>query len=254
MSMVEFQTGTLLVLCITSLAIVWLLWTARSDQKAVQEQTLEGVGHELRLNLQRFMAELAAITRDEPVMGGEMMRVYHPQLDAVYRQVIPANRNALAIIGATYQTIQSRKNDIVNTFNAGRDVKQDAAPAAIDALIDAIITLYLWEEHGGKRPQDAHSTRSWHVRKWMRNYGMHQDLFPGLYLRDAVVERLRQYGMTLTPKPLSMSAHEYWNKRYDRRADPRAPFWTRKAAKSDEVALAETVARPIRDGERVVVG
>ena len=250
---VEFQTGALLMIMIAALTIAFISWRDRNDRKEVEGQVLEGVGHELRQNVQRFMAELAAITRDEPVIGGELMVVRHPQLDAVYAQNVPANRNALSVIGTTYQNLQSRKNDIILAAQNNQDLNS-ATPAAIDSVIDAIVILYLWEEHGGARPADAHSTRSWRVRQWMKDHGMAWDTFPDMHLRDAVVERLRTYGMTLTPRPLTHTAHEYYSMQYDRKADPRAPMWRRKQIKTEPVQTAEEVARPLRDGEQVVVG
>jgi len=66
------------------------------------------------------------------------------------------------------------------------------------------------------------------VRDWMKRHGFRADALPGLHLRDEVVERLRSYGMTLTPKPLTYTASQYYAKLYDRKADPNAPFWKRK--------------------------
>lgn len=250
---VEFQTGALLLLAITGLVIAYTLWRDREDRRMVVDQTLEGVGHEMRINLQRFMAELAALTRNEPVLGGELMRVQHPQLDAVYAQMIPANRNALSVFSAMYQTLQSRKNDIIHAAQAGEDPNV-ATPAAIDAVIDAIVTLYLWECHNGKRPNEAEATRSWKVRTWMKGHGMQWDVFPDMHLRDAAVERLREMGMTLTPRPLTHTAHEYYSMQYDRKADPRAPMWRRKQKKEEAVQTAEEVARPLSAGDQVVTG
>lgn len=235
---VEFQTGALLLLGISTLIIAYLLWMNRSERIETGRQALEGVGHELRINIQRFMAELAAITRGETVMGGDLMPIHHPQLDAIYSQMVPANRNALSVIGATYQTLVARKADIRAAYAHNADPNHET-PSAIDAVIDAIVTLYMWEEHGGRRPQDAHATRSWHVRDWMKSHGMAADIFPNMHLRDAVVERLRTYGMKLTPKPLTHTAHEYYSMRYDRYSDPRSPFGKRKQPKPEEMRIVE---------------
>ncbi len=225
---VEFQTGALLLLAAASLVVAWTIWAERNDRQEAASQTLEGVGHELRITIQRFMVELAGITRGQMVQGGELMAISHPQLDAVYSAMIRANRNALSVIGATYQTLQARKMDIRAAWAQGRDATPEA-DEAVDAVIDAIVTLYLWEEHGGRRPADAHATRSWHVREWMKGHGWKRsDIFPGLHLRDEVVRRLRAYGMTLTPQPLSHTAHEYYSMRYDRYADEHGPFGRRR--------------------------
>ena len=118
----------------------------------------------------------------------------------------------------------------------------DALSEAVDAVIDGIAALYLWEEHKGASPSEAESTRSWHVRDWMKAHKFQVDAFPGLHLRDAVVERLRLWGMTLTPKPLTHTAYEYYAMQYDRKADPRAPFWKRRAAKPAEAEPAVDVS------------
>ncbi len=232
---VEYQAGALLILAVAALVIAWVVWANRQDQREAAEQTIEGVGHELRITIQRFMAELAAITRGERVDGGDLMAVSHPQLDAVYASMVRANRNALSVIGATYQTLQARKLDIREAWAQGRAPTEEAG-LAVDAVIDAIVTLYLWEEHGGRRPGEAHATRSWRVRQWMKSHGMSSDVFPGMHLRDAVVERLRIYGMTLTPHPLTHTAHEYYSLRYDRYRDPHAPFGRRlkRASSADD--------------------
>lgn len=257
---VEFQTGALLLLAVVGLTIAFILWRDRNDRKLVEEQTREGVGHELRLIIQRFMAELSAITHGEPVAGGELMAVRHPQLDAIYSLGVPANRQALSIIGATYQTLQWRKNDLTYAAQAGEDLSR-ITPEAIDAVIDAIVTLYLWEIHGGVRPADATKTRTWQVREWMKGHGMVWNVFPGMHLRDEVVERLRQYGMHLTPRPLTHTAHEYYSLRYDRKADPHGPMWRRSKKKKSKdksktppIKLAKTLPSPVGDSEQVVVG
>lgn len=251
---VEFQTGALLLLSVTTLIIAYILWANRNDRKEVEASTMEGIGHELRINIQRFMSELAAITRDEPIIGGDLMDIQHPQLDAIYSQMVPANRNALSVIGATYQTLDARKNDLRIAARANQDLSEAATPAAIDSVIDAIVTLYLWEEHAGARPTDAHATRTWHVRSWMKRHGISQDMFPGMYLRDQVVERLRQYGMTLTPRPLTHTAAEYYAKRYDRKADPNAPMWKRRPKPAEPELLETNGGRAIGSDEQVVIG
>ncbi|MEL6210516.1 MAG: hypothetical protein AAFR44_10130, partial [Pseudomonadota bacterium] len=108
-------------------------------------------------------------------------------------------------------------------LHQGQDISETLA-TAMDGAIDGIATLYMWEEHDGARPNEAQSTRSWDVRDWMKGHGFNAAAFPGMHLRDEVVERLRDYGLELTPKPLTHTAHEYYSMQYDRKADPRAPF------------------------------
>ena len=55
-----------------------------------------------------------------------------------------------------------------------------------------------------------------------------------MYLRDEVVERLRAYGLDLTPQPLTHTAHEYYNMQYDRQADIHGPLGRRKPPKAVE--------------------
>lgn len=243
MSSVEFQTLALVLLVVAAVTVAWILYLDRNERQDVARSALEGVGHELRLTIQRFMAELAPISRGENAAAGDLMPIRHPQMDAIFAHPILANRNALSVFGATYLTLESRKLDLKSAITRGGPAK-DEIEASIDATIDAIVTLYLWEEHGGARPSEAASTRSWYVRDWMKRHGFRSDVFPNRHLRDQVVERLRQYGMTLTPAPLSHTAHEYYSLRYDRKADPRGPFGRRLEATRSE--SSQTGAAPER--------
>ena len=141
--------------------------------------------------------------------------------------MIRANRNAIAVLGATYQELEARKMSLRATLAQGRD-PSTSLDDAMDAVINGIATLYMWEVHGGARPSDAGVVRSWHVRSWMKGHGFSQGALPGMYLRDEVVERLRTYGLNLTPQPLTHTAHEYYNMQYDRHADTRGPLGKRK--------------------------
>ncbi len=113
--------------------------------------------------------------------------------------------------------------------------------AAITAMISALGTLYLWEEHKGHAPDVARSTRTWDVRDWMKKHKFNATALPGLHLRDAVVESLRNFGMTLTPKPLTHTANEYYAMRYDRMADPRGPFGRRRIKTAPPPPVIEAV-------------
>ena len=226
MSGVEFQTGALVFLTAAALLISWVLFQDRSDRRDAAEGAIAGVGHELRITIQRFMAELAAISNGHAAGDGDLMPIKHPQLDTIFSHQIRANRNALSVIGATYLTLEARKLDLKAAFAQGRNPDMET-DAAIDAVIDAIVTLYLWEEHKGAKPTEARSTRSWQVRNWMKSHGLRKNTFPNIHLRDEVVERLRQYGMTLTPRPLTHTASEYYAMRYSRKADPHGPFGLR---------------------------
>lgn len=248
---VEFQTGALLLIAIAAILMAFIQWMNRSDRIEIGRQALEGVGHELRINIQRFMVELAQITRGQHIAGGELMAIHHPQLDAIYSQLLPANRNALSVIGTTYQNLDQHKREIRAAYGQGQDPTA-LAGEAIDSIIDAIVTLYLWEEHDGRRPKDAQPTRSWKVRHWMKGHGMRADVFPDMHLRDQVVERLRSYGMTLTPRPLTHTAHEYYSMRYSRKDDPRGPFGRRRRPKTD---TGEPVPIPAeQQDQRLVLG
>ncbi len=224
-----FLMGALLLV---GVAIAWALWSEVATRRRAERQAVEGVGHELRVNLQRFAAELSSIFADDFAGPDEILPLTHPQLDAVHAAMVPANRNALAVISAMYATLGARKTALRAAYAQGRS-PQPAAGQAADTVIDAIVALYLWECHDGARPNEAHSTRSWHVRDWMKRHGFEATLFPGMHLRDEVVERLRQYGMTLTPQPLALTAHEYYSRRYDRAADPRSPFGRRRRSRQE---------------------
>ena len=225
------------------LAVGWLLWSMRDAREDAERAALDGVTHELRLNLQRMLGELMALSGGG-YSEGALMQLRHPQLDAVHGALVHCDRRALAVMGSTYQELQSRKSLLRSALEAGGDGSAERE-AATEAAIDGLATLYLWDEHEGCRPAEARSTRSWDVRNWMKENGFGQFKLPDLHLRDAVVERLRQYGMELTPKPLTHTAFEYWSMRYDRQKDPRGVFGARKIKPVEEVeeeALAEEIA------------
>ena len=158
------------------------------------------------------------------------MSVQHPQLDAVNAGLVQCDRRALAVIGATYQDLQSRKLLLQADLEGGGQGKTEYAEA-VDAAVNGLTTLYMWDAHKGQRPDQAPSVRSWAVRDWLKSNGFGQIELPGMHLRDTVVGRLRAYGLKLTPKPLSHTAHEYWSMQYDRKADPRGVFGARRQPK-----------------------
>ena len=80
--------------------------------------------------------------------------------------------------------------------------------------------------------------RSWDVRDWMKAHGFKADAFPGMHLRDELVERLRMYGLELTPRPLTHTAWEYYNMSYDRHAERNARAEQRRARQAEEADLA----------------
>ncbi|MEE2921088.1 MAG: hypothetical protein VYC38_04945 [Pseudomonadota bacterium] len=243
-----FFTGGLGLLIAAALMIAWQLWRIRDEERDGAISALDGVSHEMRINLQRFVNEIAQLVETREAGPDVLLPVQHPQLDGVNASLIKTNRNAIAVIGATYQELEARKM----ALRAALAQKRDLTPSlddAMDATINGIATLYMWEEHAGVRPAEAGTVRSWHVRDWMKAHGFAASSFPGMHLRDEVVERLRQYGLHLTPRPLTHTAHEYYSMQYDRKADPRAPFWKRKP-KSEEVmsvAVADEAADFMED-------
>jgi hypothetical protein len=230
-----FMTGGMLLLVVSITAIGWILWAGRDAQNDAEEAALQGVGHELKLNLQRMLVELSGLAHGEAYRPGSLMAIQHPQLDAVNAGLVHCDRRALAVIGATYQSLQSRKMLLQADLEANGQGKHEF-DAAVDAAMDGLTTLYMWDEHDGQRPDEAPSTRSWSVRDWLKSNGFGRIELPGMHLRDTVVARLRAYGMTLTPKPLSHTAHEYWSMQYDRQADPRGVFGARRQPKVTKAA------------------
>ncbi len=231
MSEAQFYTfitgGIGLILC-TVLLVAWLLWRMLDEQRDGRLAALDGVSHELRINLQRMVNELSQVAANPAAGPDALLPIRHPQLDGVHASLINANRNALAVMGATYQELEARKLTLRSQLSLGRDARLPLDDA-MDATIDGIATLYMWEQHGGQRPIEAGKVRSWEVRNWMKAHGFRGDAYPDMHLRDEVVERLRNYGLVLTPRPLNMTAHEYYSMRYDRKADRRGPIGKRRA-------------------------
>ena len=230
-----FITGGVSLMIAAGLLVAWHLWRMREEHQAGIVSALDGISHELRINLQRFVSEMGQIHAIQEAGPDLLLPVRHPQLDGVNASMIRANRNALAVIGNTYQELEARKMALRAALAQRRD-PVDSMDDAMDATINGIATLYMWEVHGGARPSEVGRVRSWDVRDWMKGHNFSQQSLPGLYLRDEVVERLRAYGLHLTPRPLTHTAHEYYSMQYDRKADVHAPFGRRKTPEQLEEA------------------
>ena len=249
----SFLVGGLGLLVAAGLAIAWLLWRQDDTRREAIKLSLEGIGHEFRFNMFQAVGELADVSEGRIRLARDLPDLAHPQLDAVLAEVMAADKRPLAAVQATYQSLATSRRRLRYTMDTGEGI-DEALEQAKATAVNAISTLYLWENHEGRPPARARSTRSWWVRDWMKAHGFHQALLPGLYLRDAVVEDLRGAGMVLTPKPLALSAHEYYSRRYDRQADPRGVFGKRRNLRTDEPdaeeaageeeAQAEAPARP----------
>lgn len=240
MSDANFQSFIVIgLLCLIG-AIVFMafqVWRWIDLQKDSEDQSLAGIGHELRFNLNRVITEIGLVSRGEASAAHDLLHISHPQLDALLSRPTRADRRTLSYIRGLYDELNARKLAIRAALAQGHDTSASIETTA-DTVINGLATLYLWEKQGGKPPPEAHSTRSWSVRDWMKDHQFDTYAVPGMHLRDEVVERLRVGGMKLTPKPLTLTAHEFYSKRYDRKADPNAPFWRRKDAKPvDETPL-----------------
>ena len=232
-----FLTGGLGLLTALMTLVAWHLWRMREDTRAGRISALGGVSHELRINLQRMVSELSQVAAN-PVIGPDvLLPIRHPQLDGVNASLINANRNGIAVIGVTYQELEARKLSLraqLAQGNAPGNVLDDA----MDAAINGIAALYFWEVHHGALPAEIGRVRSWDVRYWMKAHGFKADAFPGMHLRDELVERLRMYGLELTPRPLTHTAWEYYNMSYDRHAERNARAEQRRARQAEEADLA----------------
>lgn len=236
MSDATFQTFMVTGLMVLIAAIVYLAWSAWrwvDRERDMEKLALTGIGHEMRLNLKRMISELAGIADGRIQSEVDVIPVVYPQLDGLLSRPNEADRRGLTQMRGNYNELSAHKQSLRLALAGQGDVSAPAN-AAVNAVIGSIATLYLWEEHKGCPPDAAHSTRSWHVRDWMKAHGFDARMLPGLHLRDAVVEYLRTHGMTLTPKPLTHTASEYYAMQYDRKADPNAPFWKRKAKPAPE--------------------
>lgn len=223
-----FLTSGLLVLTASIGYLAWSAWRWIDRARDMEKAALVGVGYELRMNLTRMINELAGVESGAVTSEIQLVPVVHPQLDGVLSRPNEADRESLTMMLGNYNELSAHKQTLRAALGGQGDVAA-AANVGVDAVIGSIATLYLWEEHKGAAPKVARSTRSWDVRDWMKANDFRSDMLPGLHLRDEVVERLRTLGMVLTPKPLTHTASEFYAMQYDRKADPNAPFWKRKA-------------------------
>lgn len=237
MSVAQFQTfltGGLGLLVALMTLVAWHLWRMREDSRAGRLSALEGISHEMRINLQRMVSELSQVAANASVGPDVLLPIRHPQLDGVNSALINANRHGIAVIGVTYQELEARKLSLraqLAQGNAPGNVLDDA----MDGAINGIAALYFWEVHKGALPAEIGRVRSWDVRDWMKSHGFKAEAFPGMHLRDEVVERLRMYGLELTPKPLTHTAWEYYNMHYDRHADANGPLGRRRQKPAEQV-------------------
>jgi hypothetical protein len=227
-----FLTGGLALAIALLTLVAWNLWRMRQEASAGRASALEGVAHELRINLQRMISELSQVAHHPGVGPDVLLPIRSPQLDGVNRSLINTNRNGIAVLGSTYQEMEARKLGLRAVLAQGR-VPETELDDAMDAAINGIAALYIWEVHKGALPAEIGRVRSWSVRDWMKEKNFRAEAFPGMHLRDEVVERLRLYGLELTPRPLTMTAWEYYSMQYDRHADERGPLGRRREEKPE---------------------
>lgn len=240
-----FLTSGLLILIASIGYLAWSAWRWVDRARDMEKLALAGIGYELRMNLMRMMSELSGVADGSVSSEIQLVPVVHTQLDGLLSRPNEADRESLTLMRGNYNELSAHKQSLRAALSQQADLTGPST-VAVDAVIGSIATLYLWEEHKGRSPKAAHSTRSWHVRDWMKANDFKSDLLPDLHLRDEVVDRLRALGMTLTPKPLTHTASEYYAMKYDRKADPNAPFWKRRAkavpvAADAEAEIAEAV-------------
>lgn len=225
-----FLTGGLALLIALMTLVAWNLWRMRQEASAGAASALEGVAHELRVNLHRMISELSQVAHHPGIGPDVILPVRSPQLDGVTGSLINTNRNGIAVLGNTYQEIAARKLGLRAVLAQGR-APETELDDAMDAAINGIAALYIWEVHKGALPAEIGRVRSWSVRDWMKEKNFRAEAFPGMHLRDEVVERLRLYGLELTPRPLTHTAWEYYSMQYDRHADEQGPLGRRSVKK-----------------------
>jgi hypothetical protein len=225
-----FLTGGLALLIALMTLVAWNLWRMRQEASAGAASALGGIAHELRVNLHRMISELSQVAHHPGIGPDVILPVRSPQLDGVTGSLINANRNGIAVLGNTYQEIEARKLGLRAVLAQGR-APETELDDAMDAAINGIAALYIWEVHKGALPAEIGRVRSWSVRDWMKDKNFRAEAFPGMHLRDEVVERLRLYGLELTPRPLTHTAWEYYSMQYDRHADEQGPLGRRSVKK-----------------------
>lgn len=236
-----FLVSGLLILIVAIGYLAWSAWRWVDRERDMEKRSLDGVRHEMRLNLKRLLDELRGVADGSLSSDIDIIPVVHPQLDALLSRPNEADRRGLTIIRGNYNELTAHKQTLRAALAKASDAK-GPADNATQALIGSIATLYLWEQHKGCPPDHARTTRSWDVRDWMKATPFDAHALPGLHLRDQVVEHLRSEGMVLTPKPLTHTAHEFYAMQYDRKGDPNAPFWKRKPKKeANETPEADIV-------------
>ena len=234
-----FLVSGLLVLIGALLFVAWSVWRLVERGREIEMASFAGVGYELHRNLVGFLGELSQLaTGDKPIYPA-LLPLSHPQLDALQSKPNATDRKALSRLQGTYDAMAMHKQALTVLLGE-RQPTEGVERAAAETLIRGLAELYLWQAHAAKPAHLARATRSWHVRDWMKTNGFADaHILPSVHLRDAVVQHLRDAGMSLSPKPLDHTASEYFAKRYDRKADPNAPFWRRRLPATTETSQPE---------------
>ncbi|WP_018146482.1 hypothetical protein [Henriciella marina] len=199
------------LLILAALVIGFVLWRVRSGRKPVNGTAFKLVGDEFRFMLHQAIGEVRDLEKGWIQQPDGLATIKHPQFNGLSRDAEYAKQRPLDGLHAAYQNMEASKEEVRAALSGNGD-RSAAVDGYKQSTIGAIAALYLWEKQDGRSPENTPTTRSAFVRDWMKENDISQALIPGIALRDEVVEYLRQAGMTLTPKPMAMTAYEYYGR------------------------------------------
>lgn len=199
------------LLVLLALVVGFVLWRVRQGRKDPNETAFKLVGDEFRFILHQAIGEVRDLEQGRIQQPDGLATIKHPQFNGLSRDAEHSRKRPVDGLHAAYQNIEASKEEVRAALSGNGD-RSAAVDGYKQSAIGAIAALYLWEKQGGQSPENAPSTRSAFVRDWMKENDISQALIPGIALRDEAVEYLRQSGMTLTPKPKSMTAYEYYGR------------------------------------------
>ena len=80
-----FLVSGLLILIVAIGYLAWSAWRWVDRERDMEKRSLDGVRHEMRLNLKRLLDELRGVADGSLSSDIDIIPVVHPQLDALLR-------------------------------------------------------------------------------------------------------------------------------------------------------------------------
>ena len=107
-----FLVSGLLILIVAIGYLAWSAWRWVDRERDMEKRSLDGIRHEMRLNLKRLLDELRGVADGSLRSDIDIIPVVHPQLDALLSRPNEADRRGLTIIRGNYNELSAHKQTL----------------------------------------------------------------------------------------------------------------------------------------------